>query len=162
MSLVDVLDYFPQDHAMRQELIAIFQRTVTAVSRVQDQATGLWWQVLDQGDRPGNYLEASGTCMYVYAILKGVRCGYLARSWVATAAKGFKGLLAHMVTVDDEGRVDLHGICASAGLGGNPYRDGSFEYYTGEPVATNDLHGVGPFILAAMEMEMASTGSLKS
>lgn len=162
MALVDVLDYFPQDHAARQELIAIFQRTITAVTRVQDKATGLWWQVLDQGDRQGNYLEASGTCMLVYAIMKGVRCGYLARNWLSAAAKGFKGLLAHMVTVDDEGRVDLHGICASAGLGGNPYRDGSFEYYTGEPVATNDLHGVGPFILAAIEMELASTGGPKS
>jgi unsaturated rhamnogalacturonyl hydrolase len=45
-------------------------------------------------------------------------------------------------------------ICTSAGLGGNPYRDGSFEYFISEPVATNDLHGVGAFILAASEMEI--------
>ena len=42
-----------------------------------------------------------------------------------------------------------------AGLGGTPYRDGSFEYYVQEPIATNDFKGAGPFILAALELEKA-------
>lgn len=162
MALVDVLDYLPQDHASRKDLVEILERTISAVTRVQDETTGLWWQVLDQGGRQGNYLEASGTCMYVYAIARGVRGGYLPDRWLAVATKGFKGLLKHMVTVDDEGQVDLHGICASAGLGGSPYRDGSFEYYVSEPVSTNDLHGVGSFILAAAEMELARDSGKKS
>lgn len=155
MALVDVLDFFPQDHPARPAIVAILDRTIEAVSRVQDGATGLWWQVLDQGGRPGNYLEASGTGMYVYAIAKGVRKGYLSERWAPIAARGFEGLLKHVVTVNDQGQIDLHGICTSAGLGGNPYRDGSFDYYISEPVATNDLHGVGAFILAATEMEIA-------
>ncbi|MBE7555154.1 MAG: glycoside hydrolase family 88 protein [Anaerolineales bacterium] len=153
MALVDVLDHFPQEHAARQEFLAIFERTLSAVARVQDEATGLWWQVLDQGSRPGNYLEASGTGMVVYAIAKGVRNGYLDKSWLPIAARGFAGLLKHLVTVDSEGLVNLHSICSTAGLGGDPYRDGSFEYYVSEPIITNDLHGVGPFILAAVELE---------
>jgi unsaturated rhamnogalacturonyl hydrolase len=88
---------------------------------------------------------------------KGVRNGHLDDSWLPLAARGFEGLLKHLVTVNDDGRVDLHGICSSAGLGGNPYRDGSFEYYVSEPIATNDLHGVGAFILAAIEMESVLT-----
>jgi unsaturated rhamnogalacturonyl hydrolase len=75
MAIVDVLDYFPQEHPARPTILAILDRTVEAVAHVQDEATGLWWQVLDQGGRQGNYLEASGTSMYVYAITKGVRSG---------------------------------------------------------------------------------------
>jgi unsaturated rhamnogalacturonyl hydrolase len=157
MAVVDVLDHFPKEHAARGEFLAILGRTLTAMARVQDETTGLWWQVLDQADRPGNYLEASGTCMVVYAIAKGVRNGHLDESWLPLAARGFEGLLKHLVTVNDDGRVDLHGICSSAGLGGNPYRDGSFEYYVSEPIATNDLHGVGAFMLAAIEMESVLT-----
>ncbi|GAB4581091.1 MAG: glycoside hydrolase family 88 protein [Anaerolineales bacterium] len=153
MAIADVLDDFPPDHPSRGELIAILHRTLTAVASFQDAPTGLWWQILDQGTRPGNYLEASGTSMFVYAIAKGVRKGYLTPPWIDVAQKGFKGLLDHLVTVDDAGTVDLHGICSTAGLGGNPYRDGSFEYYVGEPIITNDLHGVGSFLLAAIEME---------
>lgn len=156
MAIVDVLDLFPRELPARQELIAILQRTIQAVVRVQDPATGLWWQVVDQVERAANYREASGTCMFVYAIAKGVRRGYLDKSWLAPAARGFKGVIDHLLTVDRHGLVDLHGICASAGLGGNPYRDGSYEYYVGEQVATNDLHGVGAFIMAAIEMETAA------
>jgi unsaturated rhamnogalacturonyl hydrolase len=154
-----VLDYFPKEHILRQEFLDILERTLIAVALVQDEATGLWWQVLDQGGRPGNYLEASGSCMVVYAIAKGVRNGYLDQSWLPIATRGFKGLLNHLVTIDDKGQIDLHGICSSAGLGGNPYRDGSFEYYVSEPIATNDLHGVGAFILAAIELESALTAN---
>jgi unsaturated rhamnogalacturonyl hydrolase len=159
MAIVDVMDHFPKEHAARQEFLDILEGTLTAIARVQDEATGLWWQVLDQGDRPGNYLEASGTCMVLYAIAKSVRNGYLDRSWLPIAARGFEGLLNHLVTIDDKGQIDLHGICSSAGLGGNPYRDGSFEYYVSEPIAANDLHGVGAFILAAVELECALTAN---
>ena len=153
MALVDVLDFFPPEHAQRAEIIRILQRTLHAVAAWQDESTGLWWQVLDQGERPGNYLEASGTCMFIYAIAKGVQQGFLERSWLSTVEKGFKGLQQFLVKVDEQGRLDLHGICTSAGLGGNPYRDGSFSYYVSEPVTANDLHGVGSFILAAAVME---------
>lgn len=159
MALVDVLDHFPPEHTARSEFIAILERTLTAVAGVQDDATGLWWQILDQGERTGNYLEASGTCMYVYAIAKGVRKGYLDQSWLPVASRGFEGLIDHLVTIDDEDQINLHGICATAGLGGQPYRDGSFDYYVNEPIVTNNLHGVGAFILAAIELESVLSGN---
>ncbi|OGO15012.1 MAG: hypothetical protein A2Y93_11510 [Chloroflexi bacterium RBG_13_68_17] len=159
MALVDVLDHFPEDTVERRELVAILARAADAVARVQDGGTGLWWQVLDQGERPGNYREASGTCMFVYAIAKAVRRGYLDESWSAVASRGFEGTLDHLVTVDGRGGIDLHQTCASAGLGGDPYRDGSYEYYVSERTADNDLHGVGAFILAAVEMESVAVSA---
>jgi unsaturated rhamnogalacturonyl hydrolase len=157
MAIVDILDFLPGDHKDRYEVIAILERTLTAIARVQDKDTGLWWQVLDQGNRQGNYLEASGTSMFIYAIAKGVRKGYLNKNAFPIAEKGFEGLLDHLITVDDEGQVNLHGVCASAGLGGIPFRDGSYEYYINESIATNNLHGVGAFILAAHEIEQHTT-----
>jgi unsaturated rhamnogalacturonyl hydrolase len=152
MALVDVLDYLPAAHPQRGALVAILERTLAAVLAVRDPATGLWRQVLDQGTRPGNYLEASCACMFVYALAKAARLGYAPRGWLDEAQRSFEQIVARFVAVDAQGEVSLHGICSVAGLGGNPYRDGSYDYYVSEPVATNDPKGVAAFILAAVEM----------
>jgi unsaturated rhamnogalacturonyl hydrolase len=153
MALVDVLDHLPEDHAQRAQIIANLQATMNAVVQVQDPISGVWYQVLDQGDRPGNYLESSASCMFVYTMAKGVRNRYLGQEYLAAASRGYNGILTEFVTVDEQGSVNLDGICAVAGLGGKPYRDGSFEYYVGEPVIANEYKGVGPFIMASVEME---------
>lgn len=153
MALVDVLDSLPGDHARRPEIIAILRRAAAAVVKVQDPATGLWYQILDQGSRPDNYREASASCMFVYALAKAARNGYLDQEYLAPARKGYQGIVEHLIRLDEQGLVNLEKVCAVAGLGGTPYRDGSYEYYVGERVATNDYKGVGPFILASLEME---------
>ena len=58
-----------------------------------------------------------------------------------------------LVTADSQGLIYLNNVCSVGGLGGNPYRDGSFEYYISEPRRINDFKGYGPFILAAIEIE---------
>ncbi|WNH10688.1 glycoside hydrolase family 88 protein [Thalassobellus suaedae] len=103
-------------------------------------------------DREGNYLEASGSSMFVYALAKGVNKGYLPTKFETIANKGFNGLINKLVTVDTDGEIHLNQICKSAGLGGNPYRDGSYEYYLSEPILTDNSHGLGPFIMAALEL----------
>lgn len=156
MALVDVLDNFPKTHAKRQVLIAILNRFATAVQKVQDQKSGLWYDILDQPQGKGNYHESSASSMFVYALAKGVRNGYLPKSFFAVADKGFKGIKNEFVEQAGEGKVNLKGTVSVSGLGGKPYRDGSYEYYINEKVITNDPKGVGAFILAAHEMEMAS------
>jgi unsaturated rhamnogalacturonyl hydrolase len=155
MALVDVLDFLPKDHAKRAELIAILDRTAHALVQVQDEASGLWYQILDMPERTGNYLEASAATMFVYAFAKGVRKGYLAQDYLLSAQRGYQGLLKTMIKIDSQGLLTLEGVCSVAGLGGDPYRDGSFEYYIKEKVVPNDPKGVGPFILAALEMEQS-------
>jgi hypothetical protein len=132
---------------------AVLSRLAEAVTKVQEPASGLWYQVLDQGSRAGNYLEASASCMFVYTLAKAVRQGYLPGDYLAVARRGYRGVLDELVRVDVRGQVNLEGTCSVAGLGGEPYRDGAYDYYIGEPIATNDLKGVGAFILAAVEME---------
>ncbi len=153
MAVVDVLDYLPPDHPRRKNLAGIFERMVSALVRVQDAPTGLWYQVLDQGGRAGNYLEASASCMFVYAIAKGVRQGILAENCLDVARRGYQGILDNLIRVDSQELVNLENICGTAGLGGRPYRDGSYEYYVSEKIALNDYKGVGSFVLASLEME---------
>ena len=152
-ALVDVLDYFPADHPKRTQLIGILRRLARAVLQFRDEKSGLWYQVVDQGTRPGNYLEASGSCMFIYALAKGAEKGYLDKKYYADAMDSFKGVIDSLVTVDKEGFVNLNHACQGAGLGGTPYRDGSYEYYISEKQRTNDFKALGPFILAALELE---------
>lgn len=151
MALVDVLDFLPADHPGRQELILLLNVTCEGVVKHQDKETGLWWQVLDQGGREGNYLEATAAAMFVYALAKGVNKGYLKRSFSASALTGYRGILEKHIRMEADGKVALMSCCQVAGLGYG--RDGSYAYYLREPVVENDLKGVGPFILAGIEIQ---------
>ena len=154
MGVVDVLDHLPEKHAKRAEVLAVLQRLATAVAAVQDKETGVWWQVLDKPGAPRNYREASATAMLTYALSKGVRKGWLDKGKFGPAAdRAYAGLVKQFAAVDQQGNVELRGICKVAGLGGNPYRDGSYEYYVSTDIASNDPKGLGPFILASVERE---------
>jgi unsaturated rhamnogalacturonyl hydrolase len=157
MALVDVLDILPAAHTDHPVLVQILRRLADALLQVQDPVTGLWFQIVDLPHRPGNYRETSVSSMLVYAFAKGVRKGYLAADFQFAAQRAYRGLLENMVKVDARGTLTLEGTCSVGGLGGTPYRDGSFEYYVGEPIAANDFKGVGSFILAALEMETSES-----
>jgi unsaturated rhamnogalacturonyl hydrolase len=156
MALADVLEFFPASHPGRKKLTDILNRLVVAVEKVQDKQTGLWYDILDQPTRKGNYVEASASSMFVYAIAKGVRLGYIPAAKLAIAQKGYDGIVKQFIKVEN-GQTNLHGTVKVSGLGGNPYRDGSFEYYMSEQVIVNDPKGVGAYLLAACEMENAAT-----
>jgi unsaturated rhamnogalacturonyl hydrolase len=157
MALVDVLDYFPTNYPARAEIISTFQKLCKGIVKYQDAKTGLWWQVMDQGNRKGNYLEATASTMFVYALAKGVNKNYLPRDYIPAVEKGYAGIIKNLIQNDGDGKWSLTQCCAVAGLGGSPSdgkpRDGSFDYYVGEPVVTNDFKGVGPFILAGIELQ---------
>ena len=157
MALVDVLDYFPTNHPARPEIIATFQKLCSGVVKYQDPKTGLWYQVVDQGDRKGNYLEATVSSMFVYAMAKGVNHGYLSRDYVPVIEKGYQGIIGNLIKNDGNGKWSLTQCCSVAGLGGMPVnghaRDGSFDYYVSESIVSNDLKGIGPFILAGIEVQ---------
>jgi unsaturated rhamnogalacturonyl hydrolase len=152
MALTDALDYFPKNHPKQKELAGYLNEFATAVSKYQD-ASGLWYQIPNLQTRKGNYLEASGSAMLVYSLAKGVHKGYLPARFEKTANKGFNGLIKKLIKVDKDGEIHITQVCASAGLGGNPYRDGSFEYYINEKIITDNSHGLGAFLLAAIEID---------
>ena len=152
MALVDVLDYLPENYSGRDTLIHLLQSVSVALEKVQDSTTGLWYQVLNMGGHAGNYLEASGSAMFVYAFAKGVKKGYLDSHFQAVAQKGFDGLTKQLIKENEDGTITLTQTCGGCGLGGNPYRDGSYDYYIHEKINENDTKGVAPFILASIEL----------
>ena len=151
MALVDTLDYFPPKHPQRKELIRLLNELAEALLKVQ-HPSHLWYQVTDQGERYGNYLETSGSAMFAYAFAKGYNKQYLPAKYKKIAQDIFNGIVSNHTELDQQGRLHLKDTCGSAGLGNVPYRTGSFEYYVSEAVRTDDPHGLGPFILAGVEI----------
>lgn len=153
VALADLLDILPAG-AERDKLASVFTGLMPALDRYADPATGMYWQVPDQGGREGNYLETSGSAMIAYAMLKGARLGFLPKEYAAKGGKTFGGIVDKYLTFTENG-LNLGGICLVAGLGpeNNRRRDGSYEYYISEPVVENDAKGVAPFVLAYTEVK---------
>lgn len=146
MACLDVLDYIPNQKGIED----ILKDLIPRIQKNQDTESGMWYQVMDEGDRKGNYLETSASSMFAYTFLKATRKQIITDTQTKEAAqKSIEGIKARYL----DANLNLGGICSVAGLGGNPYRDGSVDYYIREKVVTNDFKGVGPFILAELQNE---------
>lgn len=152
MALVDVLDYIPEDHPQRHKLISILAHLSESLLNYRDDKTGLWYQVVDQGSREGNYIEASGSLMFIYTFAKASNKGLLDESYYDIALECFRSVLTNLISFDNDNNFYVNNIVLVGGLGGNPYRDGSFEYYISEPIRPNDFKGYGPFLLSSVEL----------
>ena len=174
MALIEVLDAVPADYPRRGELIELLRKDLDAVIRWQDKKTGVWYQVMDQPGREGNYLESTCSSMFAYVLLKAYRKGYLGTKYREAGIKAYRGIINNFIRVNDDKTISLTNCCAVAGLGPgvspeveaalkkiNPKakakesknRDGSYRYYLSEPIRDNDAKGIGPFIWASLEME---------
>ena len=154
MALVDVLDSFPENHPHRNDLIEMFKNLSASLLQYKDSNTKLWYQIVDLGHREGNYIETSSSLMYIYSFAKGVNKGYLDNEYINVATESYKSVLANFLSEDQNGVFSLNNVVSVGGLGGKPYRDGSFEYYMSEPVRLNDFKGYGSLLLAAIELSM--------
>ncbi len=151
-ALVDLLEIV-DDPGARARLRPIFTELMEGVARYADEETGMYYQVVDQGGRAGNYLETSGSSMMAYAMLKGARLGVLGPGYAQLGRKTFDGILRRYFRAEGED-VELGGICLVAGLGpaDDLRRDGSYQYYISEPVVKNDAKGVAPLVMCYTEV----------
>lgn len=157
MGLVDVLDYFPKENPQRDSLVSIFKGLASSLMNYQDRKTGLWYQVVNKPQLNGNYLESSASAMFTYAFAKGAEKGYLGGKYLSAARKAFAGLIKYEIRFDRNGEPVLMNTCGGTGLGGTPYRDGSYEYYLSVPKHDNDFKVIGAFVVAALEIEKADS-----
>ena len=150
MALADVLPLLPADTPGRDRMLEIFKGLCETLPRYADPATGMWYQVLDRPGEDGNYVEATASAMFIYAMAKGARFGYInSRDY---ARKAYKQLQKTFVSRKD-GLVNLDRCCEVAGLGGKDNRRGDYDYYINEKIRSNDPKGIGPLIWAALELE---------
>ena len=168
MALIELLDAMPEDYERRGEVIELLRKDLDAVIKWQDKETGLWYQVMDQPGRKGNYLESTCSSMFAYVLMKATNKGYLGEKYFLAGKKAYQGILKNFIRVNADKTISLTNCCAVAGLGPgmseavkkaapnvkeNKRRDGSYDYYLSEPVRDNDAKGVGPFIWASLEYE---------
>lgn len=160
-ALVDVLDWFPNTHPKKKDLFGILNRLSVTIQKYQDRKTGLWYDVLGYNgpNKNRNYFETSASCQFVYTIAKACRKGYIPSNRIVVANNGWKGITSTFIKKSGDDLI-LSGTVKVSGLGGKPYRNGTFDYYMSEPVIDNDPKGLGVFLLAATEMEMISNTSL--
>lgn len=154
MAMVDVLEYIPASNPQRTDILNNLNNLLNALRKVADSKTNLWYQIPDEGDRPLNYLESSGSLMILAAIAKSIRLNYINKDdWLPFLLEGYKQALRQFISVTKENYVNVNKIAHVGGLGGPSKRDGSFAYYMSEPIVTNDHKGVGPFLLLICEMQ---------
>lgn len=143
VAILEDLEHFPKDHKDRDELIRLTTDLLKAVCNYQDDKSGLWYQVVDKGGMEGNWLESSCTCLFVAAICKAVRDGFMDESYLEIAKKGYYGIIDRLRY--DENGVIIDNICIGTGVG-------DYEHYCKRPTSENDLHGVGSFLIMATEV----------
>jgi unsaturated rhamnogalacturonyl hydrolase len=152
MAMVDIIEILPEDHPGKERIKSYLNRFVEAIIKYQDKS-GTWYQVIDLPKRAGNYKEATSTCMFTYTLAKAAKNGYIPKEYLSYAEKAYTGIHSEFITIEENGLVNLNKCCSVAGLGGDPYRDGSFEYYIGEKIRSNDPKGTGPFIMASLILD---------
>ena len=152
VALVDIIEII-DDNDAREKLVKIFADLISSITKFRDES-GLYWQVVDKPGKEGNYLETSGSSMIAYAQLKGARLGILDPSYAKLGKETFDGICERYLKSNENGELNLGGICLVAGLGpeNNLRRDGSYEYSISEPIVENDAKGVAPFILCYTEI----------
>ncbi|MDD4969530.1 MAG: glycoside hydrolase family 88 protein [Paludibacter sp.] len=151
MAMVDVLDYLPKDHPKRAEIINTLKNLSVSLDKYRDPATGMWFQVTDKVSEKGNYVESSGSAMFIYTYIKGAQKGYLPKSFEEKGKKAYDQFVKQFIRENRDGTISLTDACSVAGLGGEPrYRDGSFGYYISEPKRDNDPKAVAPFIMMSV------------
>lgn len=143
VALLDELDFIPLEHAGRKELEEMAVNLLKSLVAFQSEE-GRWYQVVDKGADSGNWLEKSCSCFYVAAFCKAVRKGLLDREYLKYAQKGYEAVINSLTWKG----VDLLvcDVCIGTGVG-------NYEHYIHRPASTNDLHGVGAFLLMCEEME---------
>ena len=154
MALVDVLEFMPLDHPQRGEITEILNKISATIDNYRDSQTGMWYQLTNLQDREGNYLESSGSIMFIYTWVKGAQNGYLPKEYLEKGETAFDQFVNRFIRENDDGTISVTDVCSVAGLGGDKiYRDGSFEYYISEPVRDDDPKAIGPFIMTSILLD---------
>jgi len=147
MALVDTLDFLPSNYTstLATQLTSIAPVILASI----DPTNNLWWDVMSQPGRAGNYIESSCSSMFIASLLKAVRKGYLEPTlYQGVLEKSYESLVERFVVPLNNGTLDWEGTVKV----GDP---GTFEEYLEEPLSPNDLKGIGPFVFASVEYEAA-------
>jgi unsaturated rhamnogalacturonyl hydrolase len=146
MASIEVLETLPATHPQRPTILANLQALVAALAERQDPKSGMWFEVMNRETLATNWLETSCSCMHTYTISKAVQRGYVASSYAANAQRGWSGILANKISIGSDGLTNIGDVVVGTNV------SGSESYYLRRTRATNDLHGLGAFLIMQEQM----------
>ena len=174
MALVEVQQFFPEEHPGHRKLQKWFTELAATIKSRQDEETGVWWQVMEDSHpgEEGNFLEGSATAMFTWGFMKIIDLGYLDKDeYLQTVKDAYYGPLTNFVKFGPEGTIVYDTIVNECNLLGkvnlhvstmcvwirNRERAGIFllsqQYYSSCPKISQGNNGVGPFMMASYEWE---------
>ncbi|WP_200868840.1 glycoside hydrolase family 88/105 protein [Agrilactobacillus composti] len=119
MAMVDVLEYLPEISPERAQILDNLKVLLDALRKVAEPITCLWYQITDEGERPMNYLESSGSFMILNALAKALRKGYLSETdWGDFLDEAYPNALKQFVSTDQHQNVNVNKVVYTCGLGG--------------------------------------------
>lgn len=149
MATVDVLDIISKNCFERKYLLDILRKSIDFIVQAQDES-GCWFQVMNRGERKGNYLEATASCMFLYSLTQAYSKGYVKNNkYLAAMENAYLGIIDEFVLITNNNEITINKTCSVF----SQDSDGSFTYYINKPILSNDLSGIGMFILAMTEYE---------
>jgi rhamnogalacturonyl hydrolase YesR len=145
--LVETLHRMPAAHPGRAEVMRILLELIEGLRKVQDPATGLWYQVVDKGHLADNWHDTSGSAMFVYAIQRAIDLGYVdAAQYGSVVQKGYEGIVSKAV-VNADGLVDIYDACDGVCV------QRSYADYVNYPKRVNAKEAVGGVLWATTVVE---------
>ncbi len=133
--MTELLRSLPQKHPQRAKIMAGYKKMMEALLKYQGP-DGLWRQLID---KPEAWAETSGTGMFTFAMVTGVKSGWLDANTYGKAARAAWLGLVNNLNKD----ANVANVCA----GTNKLND--LDYYLTRPRITGDLHGQAPILWSA-------------
>lgn len=139
LALSEVLLLLPKEYHGYEEILGYYKKFAAGVLKHRDSETLLWHQVINNQN---SYIEASGSAMFITALARGVRNGWIDKSLEKTVEESWKALLYHCV----DSEYNLHGVCMGSGCSKDE------NYYCNLKTITNDDHGIGIVLETCVEV----------
>lgn len=143
VTVFDLASYIPDTYTKKEEFIDNGISLINAILDYRDKNIKKWYQIVNRGNDPDNWIETSCSCLFTYAIAKGVNEGYLEESYKDIAYECFDGII-NDIKIND-GKIVIEDICIGTGVL-------TYGEYLERPRVANDLHGMGAFVLMCSEV----------
>ena len=114
--MVDILKYLPKSHPQYNAMLTMLGNIAEGIKNAQDPTTGLWYQVTDKGSQSGNFVESSGSGLFIFALKTAVDYGFIDKSYLAVAQKGWTGFKTKL-TLDAQGLPVINGFIGAMSAG---------------------------------------------
>lgn len=144
--IADIFDYLPESHPGYARIAEIHRKICEGLRHSQDPETGMWCQVVDKCNEPGNWNETSGTGMFIYLLKKSIDKGLISKEVFTPVVRKAYSSIIKKTKINEKGFVDLLD-CSSIGI------KKDYTAYINSPKEISTFAAFGSFIIGTDIME---------